>query len=92
MPPQQLVYVHGAGPQKAASVLKHELDVLLSGTDKSTTRVAQYRNVRWPPTGSGSTITAAGFGRARRPQAIRPSDRPHPELFKELRFPGTGPS
>ena len=49
MAPQQLVYVHGAGPQKAASDLKHDLDLLLFGKDMSTTRVAHYANVRWPP-------------------------------------------
>jgi hypothetical protein len=76
MAPQQLVYVHGAGPQKAASVLKHEVDLLLFGKDMSTTRVAHYANVRWPPTGGGPAIAAAGSGRARRTKAIRRATDP----------------
>jgi hypothetical protein len=76
MAAQQLVYVHGAGPQKAAPVLKHEVDLLLFGKDMSTTRVAHYANVRWPPTGGGPAITAAGSGRARRTKAIRRATDP----------------
>jgi hypothetical protein len=76
MAPQQLVYVHGAGPQKAAPVLKHELDMLLFGKDMSTTRVAHYANVRWPPTGGGPAIAAVGSGRARRTKAIRRATDP----------------
>jgi len=76
MAPQQLVYVHGAGPQKAAPVLKHDLDVLLFGKDMPTTRLAHYANVRWPPAGGGPGITATGSGRARRTKAIRRATDP----------------
>jgi len=76
MAPEQLVYVHGAGPQKAAPALKHDLDVLLFGRDMPTTRVAHYANVRWPPAGSGLAIRATGSGRVRRAKAIRRASDP----------------
>lgn len=79
MAPQQLVYVHGAGPQKPAPALKHELDMLLFGKSMSTTRIAHYANVRWPtggPTGGGTTIAAAASGRERRTRAIRRATDP----------------
>ena len=69
--PQQLVYVHGAGQQKPASVLKHDIDMLLFGKDMSSTRLAYYANVRWPGAGvAGPSITAAGSSRPRRTRAI----------------------
>ena len=76
MAPQQLVYVHGAGPQKPATALKHELDLLLFGKDMSTTRLAHYAGVRWPPGTGGTTIAAAASGRERRARAIRRSTDP----------------
>ena len=58
MPPQ-LVYVHGAGPQKPASILKHDIDMRVFGKDMSTTRLAYYTNVGWLPSGgvAGPAIT-----------------------------------
>jgi len=76
MAPQQLVYVHGAGPQKPAPALKNELDLLLFGKNMSTTRVAHYASVRWPPAVGGTTIAAAASGRERRTRAIRRSTDP----------------
>jgi hypothetical protein len=76
MAPQQLVYVHGAGPQKAASDLKHDLDLLLFGKDMSTTRVAHYANVRWQALSAGPTVAAAGSSRVRRSRAIRRASDP----------------
>lgn len=71
MAAQRLVYVHGAGAQPPAPALKHELDLLLFGRDMATTRVANYSDVRWPPTAGGTrTIGPGGSRRARRSRAI----------------------
>ena len=58
--PQQLVYVHGAGPQKPDLILKHDIDMRVFGKDMSTTRLAYHANVRWPPSGgvAGPAITS----------------------------------
>lgn len=74
--PKQIVYVHGAGPQKPASALKHDIDMALFGTDMSTTsRIGYYANVRWPSAGApaGPALAAAvrGASRARRSKAIK---------------------
>lgn len=56
MAPVPLVYVHGAGPQQEAAVLKHEVDLLLFGRDMPSTRVAYYADVRWKPAPTGLTL------------------------------------
>lgn len=76
MPPLTLVYVHGAGPQKAAKAFKHEVDLLLFGRDMPTTRVAHYAGVRWPPTGGGPAAAPDRSNRARRVRAIRSTIEP----------------
>jgi hypothetical protein len=75
--PQQLVFVHGAGPQKPASILKHDIDMLLFGKDMPSTRLAYYADVRWPGGGAaGPAITASGSSRPRRIRAIRRASDP----------------
>ena len=79
MAPQQLVYVHGAGPQKAASDPQaRHLHFLLFGKDMSTTRVAHYANVRWPRrlTGRPHDRGRRGSSRVRRRRAIRRASDP----------------
>jgi hypothetical protein len=71
----QLVYVHGAGPQKPAADLKNELDQIVFGHKMTTTLVAYYANVRWPAAGGpaiGGRVAAGGrpTGRAARDKAI----------------------
>jgi hypothetical protein len=77
MAPRPLVYVHGAGPQKSAPALKHDLDLLLFGRDMPTTRFAHYAEVRWPPTGAGRTAAPEPSSRARRARAVRASAQPN---------------
>jgi hypothetical protein len=77
--PKQIVYVHGAGPQKPAATLKHDIDTALFGKDMSTTRLAFYANVRWPTGGTpaGPAVAAVrGSSRARRSKAIRTASDP----------------
>ena len=79
--PKQIVYVHGAGPQKPASALKHDIDMALFGTDLSTSsRVGYYANVRWPSASAaaGPALVAAvrGASRARRSKAIKATTDP----------------
>jgi hypothetical protein len=79
--PKQIVYVHGAGPQKPASALKHDIDMALFGTDMSTTsRVGYYANVRWPsaaaPAGPALAAAVRGASRARRSKAIKATTDP----------------
>jgi hypothetical protein len=73
--PKQIVYVHGAGPQKPAPTLKHDIDLALFGKEMSTSRMAWYANVRWPSTAgpAGPAVAAAvgGASRKRRTTAIR---------------------
>jgi hypothetical protein len=76
MAAKPLLYVHGAGPQAPAAAFKHEADTILFGQDVSTTRVAHYAGVRWPPTGSGPTAAPNRAGRGRRVAAIRGSLEP----------------
>jgi hypothetical protein len=71
-----LVYVHGAGPQKPAPLLKRELDQLLFGHDLPTSRVAHYASVRWPPAAAGPAIGLDRSTRARRQRAIRAAAGP----------------
>jgi hypothetical protein len=78
--PKQLVYVHGAGPQKPAPALKHDIDMVLFGKDMSTSRIGYYANVRWPSsaTPAGPAVTAiSAASRARRTSAIRATLDPH---------------
>jgi hypothetical protein len=77
MAAQPLLYVHGAGPQKAAAAFKHEADLILFGRDMPTTKVAHYAGVRWPPTSAGPTAAPNRVGKARRVAAIRGSMEPH---------------
>ena len=71
-----LLYVHGAGPQQPAPAFKHEADMILFGRDMSTTKVAHYSDVRWPPAGSGPTAAPNRAGKTRRVAAIRGSMAP----------------
>ena len=52
MAAKPLLYVHGAGPQQPVAAFKHEADMILFGRDMSTTKVAYYSDVRWPPAGA----------------------------------------
>jgi hypothetical protein len=79
--PKQVVYVHGAGPQKPASTLKHDIDMALFGMDMSTTsRIGYYANVRWPSASAaaGPALGTAvrGASRARRSKAIKATTDP----------------
>jgi hypothetical protein len=76
--PKQIVYVHGAGPQKPAATLKHDIDMALFGTDMSTSRIGWYANVRWPSGGASAGLAAAvrTSGRIRRSRAIRTASDP----------------
>ena len=76
MAAKPLLYVHGAGPQQPVAAFKHEADLILFGRDMSTTKVAYYAGVRWPPAGSGPTAAPNRAGRARRVAAIRGSMAP----------------
>jgi hypothetical protein len=77
MAAQPLVYVHGAGVQAPAPAMKHELDHLLFGRDMSTTRVAHYADVRWPPAGGGQrSVGPERSGRTRRSRAIGAATKP----------------
>ncbi len=72
--PKQLVYVHGAGRQKPAPALKHDIDMVLFGKDMPTSRIGYYANVRWPSaaTPAGPAVTAIGAAsKTRRTSAIR---------------------
>jgi hypothetical protein len=73
-----LVYVHGAGPQKAAPQLKQELDRILFRREMASTRVAHYSEVRWPPgPGDGQrTLGPDRSGRGGRVQAVRLASQP----------------
>ncbi len=48
----------------------------LFGKDMSTTRVAHYASVRWPPTTGGTGVAPTASGRARRTKAIRRATDP----------------
>ncbi len=61
--PKQIVYVHGAGPQKPAATLKHDIDMALFGKDMSTSRLAFYANVRWPSAGTPAGPAVAAVER-----------------------------
>ena len=78
--PKQIVYVHGAGPQKPAAALKHDIDIALFGKDVSASRLAWYANVRWPSaaatTGAGVGAALGGANRKRRTKAIRDATDP----------------
>jgi hypothetical protein len=72
--PKQLVYVHGAGPQKSAPVLKHDIDMALFGKDMPTSRIGYYANVRWPSAATPASPAVTAIGAAsknRRTSAIR---------------------
>ncbi len=73
MASKQVVYVHGAGPQKEPVAFKRDLDVHLFGRDmQGGTRLAYYADVRWPPrppAGRGAAPDTSGRGR--RAAAIR---------------------
>jgi hypothetical protein len=72
-----LVYVHGAGPQLPAAALKDEADKLVFGRQMSSTRVAYYAGVRWPPaTGGGTAAAPQRSNRRQRVIAIRSSLQP----------------
>jgi hypothetical protein len=72
-----LVYVHGAGPQLPAAALKDEADKLVFGQPMSSTRVAHYAGVRWPPaTGGGAAAAPQRSNRRQRVIAIRSSLQP----------------
>ncbi len=101
--PKQIVYVHGAGPQKPAAALKHDIDVALFGTDLSTTsRIGYYANVRWPSAsaggGAGLAAGVRGAGRVRRSKAINettdptlsPNDAANKIVDATLGGPGAG--
>ena len=78
--PKQLVYVHGAGRQKPAPALKHDIDMVLFGKDMPTSRIGYYANVRWPSaaTPAGPAVTAIGAAsKTRRTSAIRATLDPH---------------
>lgn len=70
MATKNLVYVHGAGPQPSAADLKKQLDKILFDGPLATTRVARYAGVRWPASGGGQGVAAAGAGRTRRQAAV----------------------
>ena len=78
--PKQIVYVHGAGPQKPAAALKHDIDIALFGKDVSASRMAWYANVRWPSAaataGAGVGAALGGANRKRRTKAIRDATDP----------------
>jgi hypothetical protein len=101
--PKQIVYVHGAGPQKPASTLKHDIDMALFGKDMSaSSRIGYYANVRWPsaatPAGPALAAAASGASRKRRTKAIRatmdptlsPNDAANEIVDATLRGPGAG--
>jgi len=71
--PLPLVYVHGAGPQREAPVLKHEVDLLLFGRDLPTTRLAYYADVRWKPAPPGLTLGSGEPETDARDDAVRAS-------------------
>jgi hypothetical protein len=72
-----LVYVHGAGPQSSAQAFKDEADRLIFGRRMTSTRVAHYAGVRWPPpTGGGPAAAPQRSSRRRRVAAIRASMQP----------------
>ena len=76
MAAKPLLYVHGAGPQQPVAAFKHEADMILFGRDMSTTKVAYYSDVRWPPAGAGPTAAPNRAGKTRRVAAIRGSMAP----------------
>ena len=77
MAPLPLVYVHGAGPQAPAAAFKDEADRLIFGRKMSTTSVAHYAGVRWPPpTGGGPSAAPRRSDRRRRVTAIRAAMEP----------------
>jgi hypothetical protein len=101
--PKQIVYVHGAGPQKPAATLKHDIDMALFGKDMSTgSRIGYYANVRWPsaasPAGPAFAAAASGASRKRRTSAIRatmnptisPNDAANEIVNATLRGPAAG--
>ena len=74
---KQLLYVHGAGRQPAASTLKAQIDTLLFGGPQATSRMGYYAHVRWGTAGGGGIAAApGGSGKARRAAAVRVASDP----------------
>jgi hypothetical protein len=101
--PKQIVYIHGAGPQKPAATLKRDIDMALFGKDMATaSRIGYYANVRWPSTtaavGSGAGAAVGAASKARRTKAIKattdptvtPNDAANEIVNATLGGPGAG--